>query len=254
MRVSFLNVLLGLGMIQSVALTSGCATGTVSDPTEAVSSTGTFSMPLLAQAGGATYRLQGNLYVNGPTFTFIDIDGDTDVVSASLPTGDYYAYLYSHTLSRDDGTGNFVPVESQLVSSNPANFQIFNQTTTTVSFQFETDGQIITVGTGHLNVDVEVSLTPPLCTVLGSDCAAGTWCAPTELTARPLSCISEGPVPEGGACDSPLDCAANTSCFDFGASPVCTKLCLSSEFDQPCGGGGTCTAQGIEYGVCAPMP
>jgi hypothetical protein len=240
-------------MMLAAGSMAGCSAGEASEAREDAASTGTFNLPLLARVDGQTYRLQGNLYVSGPVFTYVDIDADTEMVSVSLPAGDYYANLWSFSLLRDDGSGNFVAVDARLVSSSFARFSIFNQTTTTVSFQFETDGQIVTVGTGQLNVDVDVEVTPPACTLLGDDCGAGAWCAPSELTGRPLACISEGAVPEGEACRSPLDCAANTSCFDFGQGPKCTRLCLSADFDEPCGIDGQCTAQGVEYGVCAPM-
>ena len=210
-------------------------------------------MPLLAQADGQTYRLQGNLYVSGPVFTYVDINTDTDVVSVSLPAGEYSAGLWGYSLLRDDGAGNFVAVDARLVSSSYAPFSIFNQTTTTVSFQFETDGHVVTVGTGQLNVDVDVEITPSACTLLGDDCGAGAWCPPPELTGRPVACISEGTALEGETCRSPRDCARNTSCFDFGSGPRCTRLCLAAELDEPCGMDGVCTAQGLEYGVCAPM-
>jgi hypothetical protein len=143
-------------------------------------------------------------------------------------------------------------VQARLVSSTSPTFTIFNQTTTTVSFQFETDGQIVTVGAGNLNVDVAVEETAPVCSLLGSDCPAETWCAPTELTGAALRCIAEGPVAAGAACRSPRDCAANTSCFDLGAGAVCVPLCEAADFNQPCDSGGLCTQRGIAYGVCEP--
>lgn len=95
---------------------------------------------------------------------------------------------------------------------------------------------------------------PAFCTPLGADCAEGTWCAPPELTGSPIACIAEGPVAEGETCRSPLDCAADTSCFDFGSGAVCTRLCLAGEFGEPCIAEATCTPQGVDYGVCAPNP
>jgi hypothetical protein len=253
MRGLLFKALLGVGVLQGAVLAGGCSADTASESEGA--STGTFNLPLVTQAGGNTYRLRGYLYVQGPAYAYLDISPETDIVSVSLPTGSYYAYLYGQTLERDDGTGNFVPVQAMLMSSSVVPFEIFNQTTTTVSFQFETDGQLVTVGAGQLYVDIEVVETAPICTVLGSDCASGTWCAPPELTGRPLACVGEGSLGEGEPCSSPSDCSANTSCFDFGSGPVCASLCLQSDFDSTCGSGGICTPQGVEYGVCAPaMP
>jgi hypothetical protein len=241
---------LSLGLMSSTFLAAACSDAPASE--ESASESGTLSVPLLASAGEHTYRLDGSMYVSGPVFEWIDLYTDAEVASAQLPTGGYYASLQYWSLSRDDGFGNFLPVNAELVSSSSPWFSIFNQTTSTISFQFETDGQVVTVGAGSLNVVVAVNETPAACTPLGSDCAEGTWCAPSELTGSPLDCIAVGPAAAGDACSSPLDCAANTSCFDFGAGAVCTSLCSAAEFDQPCADGGTCTAQGLDYGVCAP--
>jgi len=192
------------------------------------------------------------MYVSGPVFNYLDLSGDSEMISTVLPAGDYSAFLYSWTLTRDDGFGNFVPVAATLISSNSPSFSIFNQTTSTISFQFETDGQLISVGSGSLNVAVDVNETPGVCTPLGSDCPAGTWCAPPELTGAPLSCVNEGPVALSESCSSPSDCVGGASCFDFGAGALCTPLCSSADFGQACADGGTCTPQGVDYGVCSP--
>jgi hypothetical protein len=249
-RSMICKTLLGVGLLQGSLLLSGC--GSDASHHEESATTGTLSLPLLATAGAHTYRLQGGLYVSGPSFVFLDVNADTTVLTTTLQTGAYTANLYFWTLTRDDGAGNFVPVSATLVSSGSPSFTIFNQTTTTVSFQFETDGQIVTVGAGQLNVDIGVHETPPVCALLGSDCPAGSWCAPTELTGAALSCIAAGAVAEGAACLSPLDCAENSSCFDFGSGAVCMRLCASADFNQPCSSGETCTPQGIDYGVCRP--
>jgi hypothetical protein len=238
-------------MLLGAAVASGCGTETGS-AAETRAATGTFSVPLVSETGGHRYRVQGYLYVYGPTWTSFDINGDVERVSTSLPAGDYTAYLYGLTLSRDDGSGNFVPVEAQLTSSSSIPFRIFNGTTTTISIQFETDGHRVTVGAGNLDVDLDVEEVAGICTLLGDDCTSETWCAPPELTGRALACIGAGSKSEGAPCTSPLECAANTSCFDFGMGPVCTRLCLSSDFGELCDSGGTCTEQGTEYGVCAP--
>jgi len=188
--------------------------------------------------------------VSGPVYTYFDLGTDSSVLSADLPSGSYFANLYSWSLSRADGSGNFLPVSATLVSSSSPAFTIFNQTTTTVSFEFETDGQLVTVGSGRLNVDVTVSEVPSVCTPLAGGCPAGSWCAPSELTGTPLHCVAEGPIAEGAACSSPSDCAANTSCFDFGSGAVCARLCSSADFNLPCSSGSTCTPRGVDYGVC----
>lgn len=44
-------------------------------------------MPLLAEAGGHTYRLDGELYFSGPSYGWIGLSGEEEQVSVSLPTG-----------------------------------------------------------------------------------------------------------------------------------------------------------------------
>jgi hypothetical protein len=56
----------------------------------------------------------------------------------------------------------------------------------------------------------------------------------------------------GGACSSPRDCVGNSSCFTFEQDAVCAALCAREQFGQACAAGGTCVAQGVDYGVCAP--
>ncbi len=252
-RSVFARICLSLCLVPGSLLGTACSGEPPQDSTEAAT-TGTFSMPLLASAGSHTYRLQGSMWISGPLYTYLDLSADTDVATTALPTGNYNSSLNWWTLSRDDGTGNFEPVNATLVSSGYASFSIFNQATTTLSFQFETDGQLITVGSGSLHVAVDVEETPPVCAPLGGDCAPGTWCAPPELTGAVLACISEGPVAVGEPCSSPLDCVGNSSCFDFGSGAVCTPLCSGAELGLECVGGGLCTPQGVDYGVCAPTP
>lgn len=211
-------------------------------------------MPLLTTAGAHSYRLQGGMYINGPSYQWIDLSTDASSLTLTLPTGSYFANLYTWTLTRDNGSGQFVPVSATLVSGSAPSFSIFNQTSTTVSFQFETDGQIVTIGAGQLNVAIEVEETPALCTPLGSDCPDASWCAPSELTGAALRCIPVGPLTIGAACTAPGDCAANSSCFDRGAGPVCLQLCTSTEFNQPCSTDALCTPSGADYGVCVPNP
>ncbi|HEV8550414.1 MAG TPA: hypothetical protein VGQ57_15325 [Polyangiaceae bacterium] len=214
--------------------------------------TGTLSMPLVTQSNGHTYRLTGNIVIYGTEYTQISM-GDETEIKETLPTGGYFAYLNYFQLERlDETTGEYKPVSANLVSSYYQSFTIYNRTTTTISFDFETDGVVVTLGSGNLNVDINVSETPPVCTILGTDCPDGTWCAPPELTGQPLSCVYSGFKAAGEACNDPTECAANSSCYDFSEGPVCAPLCAPSEFGSACSSGGTCTKVGDTYGICVP--
>jgi hypothetical protein len=249
-RSLLVKALFGFGVIQGSLFLSGCSSEPASEQDPAT--TGTLSLPLRTSAGDHVYRLIGSLQIYGPTWAYLDLSEDTEVASVSLSTGRYEAQLYSWALYRDDGAGNLLPVSATLLSTPYPSFDIFNQTSTSISFEFETDGHPVTIGLGTLNVDIDVTETPSSCEPLGSDCPSGAWCVPPELIGGEVRCISAGLVELGAACRSPTDCVANSSCFDFGSGAVCTELCASAEFGLPCASGGTCTAQGIEYGVCAP--
>lgn len=249
-RSLLVKALFGLGVIQGSLFVSGCGSEPASEQQPAT--TGTLSLPLRASAGDHVYRLIGSLQIYGPTWTYLDLSEDTEVATINLSTGRYDAQLNSWALYRDDGAGNLLQVSAMLVSTPYLSFEIFNQTSTSISFEFETDGHPVTIGFGALNVDIDVTETPSSCEPLGGDCPSGTWCVPPELIGDEVRCIPAGPVELGAACRSPSECVANSSCFDFGSGAVCTELCASASFGLPCASGGTCTAQGIEYGVCAP--
>lgn len=249
-RAIFSKVFLGFCLLSGASFTTAC--GSEPAPRDEQVAMGTLSMPLLASVGSHTYRLEGYAYVSGPSFEYLDLNAD--VVTTQLVTGNYEAYLYSWQLTRDDGSGNFQPVAATLISSYAPSFTIFNGATSTISFQFEADGLPVTVGVGTLNVKVDVSEAAPPCSPLGDDCAQGTWCPPPELTGLPATCISAGPLAEGDPCSSPLDCPANTSCFDFGSGAACVALCAAESFELPCAANGVCTPQGADYGVCVSAP
>lgn len=253
-RSMFFRSVLGLGLLCGSCCLSGCSSDAIA-PREAEAK-GTFSMPLLASAGRHRYRLTGQMEIDTSypyqyPYTYLDLSQDEDVAQTSLPTGDYSAYLYYWELARDDGTGNFQPVSASQVDYFQS-FSIFNGTTTTVSFNFQVDGQTVNVGVGGLNVDIKIEEVAAGCSPLGEGCSAGAWCVPPELIGSAAGCIAAGPVGHGDPCRSPYDCVANASCFDFGDGAQCTELCSSDQFGEACVTGGTCTAQGVDYGVCAP--
>jgi len=216
---------------------------------------GRISLPLTTTVDDHQYRLN-NVYIQiyGPQYAALNSYGSTDpTLNANLQTGDYQAYLYSWTLERDDGSGNFVGVKADLISSSAVSFSIYNGSTTTIGYQFRTDGFIVVVGQGQLRIAIAVDETAPVCTPLGSDCGDGAWCPPTGLTGAALRCYFAGTVALGSPCAGPSDCVANAACIDSGAGPVCTALCLSTDFDTPCASGGTCQRATADYGVCAPL-
>lgn len=214
---------------------------------------GVMSLPLIASANGHKYRLSNTyVYISGPQSTqlFSSEDPNETALSATLQTGAYTAYLFSWSLELDDGSGIFRPVQATLISSNAVGFSIYNGTTSTVSYQFRTDGVIVTVGSGALKVAVVVDEAPATCTPFSDDCGPDAWCPPTSLTGAPRACVAAGPVAIGEPCITPTECVANASCFDLGSGPVCAELCPLGSGEFSCASGGTCTAAGLDYGVC----
>ena len=118
----------------------------------------------------------------------------------------------------------FGPVPATLISPSAVNFTIFNGATSTVAYQFRTDGVIVRVGAGALRVKASVDEIQPVCTPFGSDCPDATWCPPAGLTGQPLACIAAGTTPVDSPCSGPADCVAGSACLDLGAGPFCTDL------------------------------
>src|SRR5262245_32634127 len=122
-RTMFSRAVVGLCLLGVPGIVSGCSS---SDSGTENQTTGTLTMPLVTNAGGHTYRLSGDLYVNGPLYTYASLGGDNPVLTLSLPTGNYSAYLYSWYLERLDDSGVYVPVEAYMTSNYWVSFTIFN--------------------------------------------------------------------------------------------------------------------------------
>ena len=254
-KLVFSRVVLVSSLAFALPLLAGCSSK-MPDEAETAAS-GTVSLPLTATSNGHTYRLSNAyVYLSGPqsTVLFSSSNPEEKVLSTSLQTGNYTAYLYNWTLERDDGHGTFVPVQASLASSYAVGFSIFNGTTSTVSYQFSTDGVIVVVGSGRLNVAVTVDEHGAVCTPFADDCATGTWCPPTGLIGAPRACMPAGSLALGEPCASPTECVANSSCFDLGSGPQCVELCPLEAVGSACTAGGSCEESGPDYGVCRPTP
>lgn len=235
---------------------ASCSDATAVAPVEEgpKAETGTLELPLVVPVGDSIYRLSLEVELYGDNWFYISTDAFSDETSVqrAVSTGAYNAYLYYWQLYKEE-EGEIFPVSSVLISDYSTYLTIHNNSTTTLSYTFETDGVRVVFGTGNLVVDVEVNEVDPVCAPLGDSCGDDYWCPPAELTGRALECVYvEGSGAAGDPCNSPNECGANLSCFDFGAGPVCGVLCLEEDFDQTCEGGGTCVAQGRGYGVCVP--
>ncbi|WP_437779196.1 hypothetical protein [Sorangium sp. So ce1097] len=223
-------------------------------------STGRASLSLVSETNGRVYRLSNALFaIEGPIFTYLSSSDrpDETVLSAALPTGDYQGFLEpGWVLERYEGD-TFVPVQAALISPNPAGFTIFDGATTELVYRFQTDGTIITIGNGQLDISIEVTEVGGACTPLGAGCTEPAWCVPGELLGGAPSCYPGGDIPVGGACalDGSTLCAPSSLCGDLegtgGDFGTCIELCPSELLGAPCASGGVCADIGyVEFGIC----
>jgi len=150
---------------------SGC--GSDQEANEA-RSVGTLSIPLTTEAGGSTYRLEALIVIRGQQGDVaLSTHGDEAVLSSALPAGSYHALLRSFTLFKDDGTGTFHAVQATVQADDLA-FSILANSTTAISFRFETDGEAFPLGSGDLSIGFEVDDTSQQCASITVDPAART--------------------------------------------------------------------------------
>jgi hypothetical protein len=134
------------------------ACGHQGDP-EGEADFGSVSLPLVTTSGSVQYRLSDAVIsLDGPTSTQMASSGDPaeGVLTATLVAGDYSATLEpGWVLERDAGSG-FRAVQAELLSPNPHPVTIRSGVTTALTYRFETDGTIIAVGDGELQIDLQV--------------------------------------------------------------------------------------------------
>ncbi|WP_437739810.1 hypothetical protein WME73_29830 [Sorangium sp. So ce302] len=256
-RSALVNVGFAAMFLAAAPLLPACAVGP--DGTEEAESTGRASIALVAQTNGHVYRLSNAIFrIEGPIVTYLgtsDDPGET-VLSAALPTGDYASTLeQGWVLQRDDG-GTFVPVQATLLTPPTVSFAIYDGAVTPLVYQFQTDGTIITIGDGQLDISIEVTEVGGggACTPFGAGCSGGEWCAPGALLGGVPACLPGGTIPVGGTCGGVEGCVSNAACGDLtgeGLTFTCIELCPGSSFGAPCASGGSCVDIGYpEFGIC----
>jgi hypothetical protein len=167
-----------LRVMTLAALLTGCGPG--SDPPKITTPVGTFQMALTTQSNGTTYRLRnGKFAITGPVSTTLDTEADPTaaVLAATLPVGSYGLDLLDGWFLERLDSATFVVVQATLVSANPTTFSIGSAATTSVAYQFVTDGTIVSIGTGTVDVRITVQELPGVC-----DATCQAVCVP-QLTA-----------------------------------------------------------------------
>jgi len=235
------------GVVLALALASmplmGCSVEAADAGEE--QSTGSVSMALSSVTNGTEYRLTNATFeIDGAVSTVLGSDDSQAVISAVLPVGGYTAFLQSGwMLQRNDG-GVFVNVAASLVSPNPTNFMIGEGSNTSLVYQFDTDGTIISIGSGQLEISIAVNEigSPGGCTAFEPECGPEAWCVPGSIIGVPENqCLPAGPLNVGEPCDGGELCGMNALCGDIGFGPQCLEVCSPSHFGQPCEfGGGIC--------------
>jgi hypothetical protein len=246
--------MLGMGLFVTPVVLA-CSTDAGSEGAEEAA-TGNVNLALLGQApSGVQYRLRNATFnVTGPTSVSLDseVDPNATALSATLSVGSYSAQLAGQwALERLDAMGPVV-VEATLVSPNPATFDVIAGSVTNLVFQFATNGTIVTIGTGDLQISIGVTETSGggggSCTLLDpATCPPGTWCGPISIDQ--VACQSGGMTPVGSACSATSLCVSGAVCVDIGAGPTCIKVC---DFTDPT----TCSPLGCQnvgamlFGLC----
>ena len=126
--------------------------------------TGAVRMALVSSANGHTYRLRHATFlitVAGGFSNPIVLDSETDpsatALSATLDAGSYTVLLADGwSLERQD-PGGAVTVVATLTSPNPTAFNVTTGATTSVAFQFLTDGSVVTIGEGMVSITTQVT-------------------------------------------------------------------------------------------------
>jgi hypothetical protein len=177
------GLVLAVLLCGSALATAGCSPSAV----DAKAQTGNVGVKLTATVNGTTYRLQGTFIVSGPTTTTLDttLNPAAVTLTATLPVGNYAIALQDGwALQRLDPAG-FVTVQASLVSPNPTAFSITAASTTDVVFQFSTDGTIVALTDGVLNVTIGVQNTSAVTGGLRL-----TWSLVGQVSGNTLTCAS----------------------------------------------------------------
>ncbi len=137
----------------------------------AVFAGGTLSMRLSTEVNGVTYRLREALFDVSGTESLTLSGDDSPIIEQLLAAGDYSVNLNDGWRLERQFPSGFQTVAAELVSPNPAAFTVVAGQTTDVAYAFETDGTIVSMGEGTLDLRIEVTETggPPTPAEVGGD-------------------------------------------------------------------------------------
>jgi Putative metal-binding motif len=192
---------------------------------------------------GVLYRLRNGVFkITGTSSATASTEDDVSAANIvlELKAGGYLAALAKGwTLEQTQGDGTFKTVKAVLVSTNPAPFQVFDQQTTSVIFQFNAGDDVVQLGNGRAAIGIAVN-----------DC--GMSCnQDKDMDGFPanIDCDDNDPKVSPGApeqcfnmiddnCDGQIDEGCNNNCM-----PGSPELC-GDGVDNNCDGQ-------VDEGCCA---
>lgn len=246
------SLLLSGVLLAGTPFVSGCAVDSASE----VESFGQVRMALTGTSvEGNLYRLRAATFtIEGPASAVLATEENPDitVLSADLPPGAYTSTLGGNWyLEREDGVG-FVPVEAMLISANPADFQVNAQVASELVYQFSTDGTIVTIGDGSVDISIEVievGATDECVMFEAGTCPSGEMCTVGSLETLGGVCVPAGTGLFGDPCAAASDCAPKHVCaMTSDDSQICVELC---DMVAPTCVSGTCNDIGSPvFGAC----
>ena len=191
--ISLLRRLRGRELCLALSLVSCSA------PKSADYAQGTLSMQLSTDVNGVTYRLREALFdLSGPESLTLS-SGDNPAIEQLLSEGDYSVNLSDGWRLEREFESGFQAVAAELVSPNPAHFTVVAGQTTDVAYVFETDGTIVSLGEGTLNLRIQVTERggPPTPAEVGGELEGLLHLSPCESIDFGHDCTLPGC--EGGA-------------------------------------------------------
>ncbi len=128
---------------------------------ESESATGTVSVALTGVGNsGAVYRLRNGVFkITGKATATASSEDDVDAaaIKLELKAGGYLANLVTGwTMEKKADDGTFTTVKAVLVSTNPLPFQVKDQQTTSVVFQFKAGDDVVQLGNGLAAIAIAV--------------------------------------------------------------------------------------------------
>jgi len=158
-------------------------------------------------SGGVEYRLRhGTFSITGASSATASTEDDlqAETINVELEVGDYaITLLPGWDLERASTEGGFVTVEASLTSANSQSFSIEAQQTSSVTFRFRVGGDIVVIGTGSVDIRIEVddsSVTPDTPALLHDPINAGDSAQWTfhDVGGNPVVALEEVTSPYDG--------------------------------------------------------